>query len=300
MNEQFDNGHYLEYTSAANPRMPAILPHVMLPDFSFTKTAISSVDLSKELVTDYRATTPNCLASFITILANESTNCTANATSHLFVVIAGSGTAKFADGEISWKERDVFAIPGGAKDILLTASANSVLYWVNDEPILNYLGVSPHRQIFAATLFPAEKIIAFANQFNQDEKAQMRNRNGVLLGNEACPLTKTVTPSLWALFNVIEPHSTQLPHRHNSVALDLSLSAKAGVYTLMGPELDEDGKIKNAQRFDWGNGVGFITPPGWWHAHINESDEQAIVLPVQDAGLQTYMRTLFIQFSSKR
>jgi len=300
MNKNFDNGNYLEYTSAANPKMPAITPRIMCPDFSFTKTGIVSVDLSKELLTDYRATTPNCLASFVTLLANENIKCSANATSHLFVVISGSGVVKFNDGEISWKEKDVFVIPGNLQDISLHATANSVLYWVNDEPILSYLGVVPQRQIFAPTFFPAGKIAGFAEQFNKEEKAQIRNRNGVLLGNDACPLTKTITPSLWALFNVIEPHSTQLPHRHNSVALDLSLSAKPGVYTLMGPELDADGKIRNPQRFDWGNGVGFITPPGWWHAHINESDESAIVLPVQDAGLQTYMRTLFIQFSSKR
>ena len=36
-------------------------------------------------------------------------------------------------------------------------------------------------------------------------------------------------------------HTVQPPHRHNSVALDLCVSAKPGVYTLMGPELDEDG-----------------------------------------------------------
>jgi hypothetical protein len=30
---------------------------------------------------------------------------------------------------------------------------------------------------------------------------------------------------------------------------------------------------------------------------VNEGDEDAIVLPVQDAGLQTYMQTLDIQFA---
>ncbi len=43
--------------------------------------------------------------------------------------------------------------------------------------------------------------------------------------------------------------------------------------------------------------AAFVTPPGWWHSHQNESDEDAIVLPVQDAGLQTYMQTLDIQFA---
>jgi gentisate 1,2-dioxygenase len=40
-----------------------------------------------------------------------------------------------------------------------------------------------------------------------------------------------------------------------------------------------------------------VTPPGWWHSHHNESDEDAIVLPVQDAGLHTYLQTLDIQFA---
>jgi gentisate 1,2-dioxygenase len=44
-------------------------------------------------------------------------------------------------------------------------------------------------------------------------------------------------------------------------------------------------------------GGAFVRPPGWWHSHHNESDEDAIVLPVLDAGLHTYMQTLDIQFA---
>ena len=40
----------------------------------------------------------------------------------------------------------------------------------------------------------------------------------------------------------------------------------------------------------------FVTPPGQWHAHFNESGHPAHLLPVQDAGLQTYMRSLDIHF----
>ena len=32
----------------------------------------------------------------------------------------------------------------------------------------------------------------------------------------------------------------------------------------------------------------FVTPPGWWHSHHNESDDVAWVLPMQDAGLYTH------------
>lgn len=42
---------------------------------------------------------------------------------------------------------------------------------------------------------------------------------------------------------------------HNSVALDLCVSAAPkGVYTLMGPELGEDGWVKDPIRLDWATG----------------------------------------------
>jgi hypothetical protein len=60
----------------------------------------------------------------------------------------------------------------------------------------------------------------------------------------------------------------------------------------MGPELDLTGKIIDPIRCDWRAGCMFVTPPGWWHSHHNESEEEAWVLPMQDAGLYTYQRTL--------
>lgn len=46
----------------------------------------------------------------------------------------------------------------------------------------------------------------------------------------------------------------------------------------------------------WASGAAFITPPGMWHSHHNESDADAYVIPIQDAGLQTYLRSLDIRF----
>lgn len=74
-------------------------------------------------------------------------------------------------------------------------------------------------------------------------------------------------------------------------------AAPQGTYTLMGPELDEKGWVKNPIRLDWASGACFVTPPGWWHSHHNDSEEDAWVLPLQDAGLHTHMRTLNIEFS---
>ncbi|WP_272929535.1 hypothetical protein [Pluralibacter gergoviae] len=43
--------------------------------------------------------------------------------------------------------------------------------------------------------------------------------------------------------------------------------------------------------------MSFVTPPGYWHAHINESGQAATLIPIQDAGLQTWLRALDIRFT---
>ena len=126
------------------------------------------------------------------------------------------------------------------------------------------------------------------------------NRMGILLGNKITEdSTKTLTHTLWSLLNVLPAGDAQRPHRHNSVALDLCVSAEPnGVYTLMGRELDEEGWVKDPVRCDWKTGAVFTTPPGWWHSHHNETGVPAWVLPMQDAGLYTHQRTLDIRFST--
>ena len=65
----------------------------------------------------------------------------------------------------------------------------------------------------------------------------------------------------------------------------------------MGKSLNKDGTIKDPERFDWQPHSVFVTPPGLWHSHHNESGLPAHILPIQDAGLHTYLRTLNILFS---
>eukprot|EP01042_Synura_sphagnicola_P034948 gene34948-44795_t len=95
--------------------------------------------------------------------------------------------------------------------------------------------------------------------------AEHKNRLGILLGNKITEdNTLTLTHTLWSLLNMLPPHDAQRPHRHNSVAIDLCVSAaKEGVYTLMGPELDENGWVKNPIKAPWQSGSVFVTPPGW-------------------------------------
>jgi len=96
-----------------------------------------------------------------------------------------------------------------------------------------------------------------------DENAKHKNRLGILLGNKITETnTLTLTHTLWSLLNLLPAHNVQRPHRHNSVALDLAVKAPAeGAYTLMGPELDEEGWVKNPIRVDWATNGVFVTPP---------------------------------------
>jgi gentisate 1,2-dioxygenase len=79
--------------------------------------------------------------------------------------------------------------------------------------------------------------------------------------------------------------------------VDLCVGAQEGCYTLLGQRLDGRGDIIDPIRVDWVAGGAFTTPPGMWHSHHNESGANAWVIPIQDAGLQTYLRSLDIRFA---
>lgn len=299
---------------------------------------IIPLDLSAPLNIAHAATSPNLLASFITINAAESVTSSARATSQAFFVMRGSGTSTSdAHGAISWGQGDLFVLPR-AGTLTHTAAADcatgsAALYTINDEPLLRYLGVDPSEDRFSAALYTRDVLLSKVEEVRHEPGAEHRNRMGILLSNEACPETKTLTPILWALLNVLPAHTKQPPHRHQSVAIDLCVSvapeAAGKVYTIMGKELGEDGWVKPPfQKCVWASGAVFTTPPGWWHSHHNTSDHDAWVLPTQwvfdiqsapprrpfapqltpsplsyapraprDAGLYTHQRTLDIQFS---
>ncbi len=289
-----------EYTSAANPSLPKI-PVMVHPSSLHESgpTRVIPFDLHEHMSIPYAATSPNLMASFVRINPMDTIKTNATATSQAFYVIRGSGISRGGDDEIQWSEGDLFVLPS-VSEITHNADTDSALYWVTDEPLLNYLGVTPNCKKFSTTLFKKERMLAEVERIKHQPGAEHRNRMGILLGNKITEdNTKTLTHTLWSLLNMLPAGDAQRPHRHNSVALDLCVSAAAGgVYTLMGPELDDEGWVKDPIRCDWIQGTVFVTPPGWWHSHHNETNEPAWVLPMQDAGLYTYQRTLDIQFST--
>lgn len=288
-----------EYSMASDPISSGAMPRVPLAEFDSELYArgpsrIIPLDLSAALRCPAPASGPSLAASFIRIEAGTSLQTHVNATSELFYVIQGSGVSEVGGQEIAWSEGEFFTLPGSAAQH--RSNQTAVLYWVNDAPLLEYLGVERKRARFSPTLYTRSALTHALEQAAADPKAATRSRVSLILGNPNFEQTMTITHVLWAMYGLIEPNTRQLPHRHQSVALDLIIEAQPGCYTLVGTELNADGTIRNPTRVDWKSGSAFVTPPGYWHEHRNESSKRAYLTPIQDAGLHTYMRTLDITF----
>jgi gentisate 1,2-dioxygenase len=265
-------------------------------------SAVIPLDLSRELGISGPATSPALAAHFLRIEAGEGVKAAAPATSSLFFVLSGKGRcergaeATSPAVSLAWQTGDLFVLPAGAAP-LLEADTTSVLYWVNDAPLLQYLGVLPSQPRFEATHYPGEWLLAELKALAADPSSAKSNRLSLLLANRDLPSTRTVTHVLWAMFGMVPAGANQAAHRHQSVALDLIVDCDPGCYTLVGTELNPDGTIRDPRRIDWEAGGAFITPPGHWHAHGNESGRTALLLPIQDAGLHTQLRSLDIRFT---
>lgn len=300
-----DDARYFEYSRAANPIGSGHTPRVPIARFSpdlylDEATGVVPLDLSSELgITTGEATSPALLANFVRIRANEQIDTSPNATSQLYYVIYGSGMAAVNGALVQWEKGDFLTLPAGSRAVFY-ADSSAALYWVHDAPLLRYLGVQASEPRFRPTKFHRADAVAKLEDIASRPGANEKSRVSVLLANAEEEQTLTITHVLWAMFGVLPPSQEQLPHRHQSVALDLILDAAPGCYTLLGSRLDEHNQIVDPVRVDWEAGGAFVTPPGMWHAHFNESGSPAHLIPIQDAGLQTYLRSLDIKFTNRR
>lgn len=299
------DARYFEYSKAADPigaghtsRVPAARFSPLL--YADGPTRIIPLDLSRDLgISSGAATSPGLLANFVRIRAGERIGTDPNATSELYYVLRGHGFSAVNGRLIDWAAGDFVTLPAGSRSIHY-AQADAALYWVHDEPLLRHLGAQATEPRFRPTKFPRARAVEELRRIAARPGANGKSRVSVLLANAEEEQTLTITHVLWAMFGVLPAGQEQRPHRHQSVALDLILDCPPGCYSLLGDRLDERGEIVDPVRVDWEPGGAFVTPPGKWHAHVNESDRDAHLIPVQDAGLQTYLRALDIRFSDRR
>lgn len=283
---------YYEFSSAVAPKLPPI-PCNTFPAklHQQGRTRIIPLDLSEQLQCTTPAITPNLSAYFLRICTGKNLTTNSCASAQVFYIIRGAGQTETEYGMITWSAGDIFTLPA-CGEALHTASADTAIYWVSDEALLNYLGVKPNQPRFKPTLYTRDRLMAELERVAQEPGARKRNRIGILLGNTKTHITRSITHTLWALLVYIPAGAVQKPHCHNSVAIDLVIDAQPGVYTLVGKALDDNGEIAEGKRVYWQPGSVFVTPPGLWHSHHNESGQDALILPVQDAGFHSYMRTL--------
>ena len=271
------SARYHDYRYASNPLAEGSAGEVPLTRFDAELhqrggSRVLPLDNSAVLGSAGPATSPGLCASFVRVRAGEAVLTDANATSHLFFVMRGSGTSSPAEGAdpapIPWKAGDLFTLPARSR-MLHAASEDAALYWVNDEPLLRYLGAEATQRQFTPTLYAREAILEALDGVLRDPSSATANRLSVLLGNRLFPHTMTVTHVIWAMFGLLPVGALQAPHRHQSVALDLVVDARPGCYTMVGQTLDRDGSIKDGIRVDWKPHSAFVTPPGLWHSHHN-------------------------------
>jgi gentisate 1,2-dioxygenase len=315
------HGEIHEYVSNANPAMAEIPIRVFGPELhSSGPSKVTPLDMKEALEVEYPATVPNLLANFVRITVNDTaeTSVDYGATSQAFYVMRGSGTTTSREAAVHWAAGDLFTLPhlGDLPPVCSgkqcvqhfcedePSTGGCALYWVHDEPLLRYLGVVPGpTKRFEPAFYAAADMKASVDAIPGVDPVtgEVKNRRGILLGNLATPQTKTLTPTMWSLLNVLAPHSNQAPHKHNSVALDLAVvgGVDGKVHTKIGRDLDAKGDIVDPVIAEWATGGVFVTPPGWWHSHHNAGDDEAWVLPIQDAGLYTHQRTLDIRFQSE-
>ena len=263
---------------------------------------IHIIDFSEVFNVSYKSTTPNLLASFIKLTKHDNIELNNieynefNATSNLFYIIKGKASIHIDDeSENVVNSGDILITPCFCSLKIINVEEEELeIYYINDSPLVNYLGSKVEKKIFKTAVYTNTFLLEKLNDLSNKDN----NRKGILLSNkdtEALGIN-TITPVLWALYNELPCKTTQKPHKHNSVALDLCIKCidSKNIYTLIGEKLDENGNIINPTKVHWKEGSMFITPPGLWHSHNNDGDTYAYILPVQDAGLFLYQRILGI------
>ena len=138
-----------EYVKAANPSLTNIpvKTHRSI-DYKKYTTSIIPFDLSSDLRTKYKATSPNLLASFIKVDENDEIELKYdNISSQLLYIIEGYGKCNiYNKGILNYYQGDMLVLSN--TKVTFRAAIDTMIYWINDEPLMKYLNVKPIDQNF--------------------------------------------------------------------------------------------------------------------------------------------------------
>jgi gentisate 1,2-dioxygenase len=284
---------YFDSSNAFALKYPPVPCHQFLKERArafdrATGTAVIPLDLSEQLGTDFPATTPLILTSYLRIRAGDRLATRLKASGELYYVIAGAGESQNGADRIAWGAGDVFCLPGGRETTHLAGEADCVLWLITNEPELAFEHLeppAPGNAVTGAVHYPAAEIAHQLERVGEKLKGQKIAGLALVFSSADLARSRNILPSLTLAVNQLPPGDFQRAHRHNSAAVTLSIKGK-DCHSLIG-----------GRRVDWQEHAVMVTPPGDVHSHHNDGDEQMVCLIVQDGGLYYHCRTMGFEFA---
>lgn len=114
------------------------------------------------------------------------------------------------------------------------------------------------------------------------------DRRFIILVHEDTEEMMGTAPGALIGMTILNPGEGLKPHRHSSFAIYHVLQGK-GFDVVQAEDDPEPTKI------EWAKGDTFLCPAWTYHQHVNDGDEQAIILTVQDFPLLASMRNLIFE-----
>ena len=279
--------------NAFNIKKPPVPKHQFLAerDRAFapdTPTGLIDLDLSAAMGLDTPATTPLILTRYVRIRAGETLSTKLVASGELYYVCAGTGHTQNGGERIDWAEGDVFSLPGGHESVHASGDADSILWLITNEPELAFERFQPPKAdeaLVQAVHYPAAEIAQqFDRVYAELEHVVPRPGYALIFSSDKLADVRNITPTLTLAMNSLPPGEAQTPHRHNSVAVTLSVQGK-GCYSVI-----------DGQRIDWAENAVMVTPPAEMHSHHNDGSNRMLCLIVQDGGLYYHCHTMGFSF----
>jgi gentisate 1,2-dioxygenase len=255
-----------------------------------TGSALIPLDLSDRLGLEFPATTPLILTCYARIRAGERLTTRFKASGELYYVLRGRGRTVNGEDTIAWAAGDVFCLPGGGESVHLADGDDGVLWVITNEPELAFEHLeppAPGHHVTRAVHYPADEIRAQLQRVAEKLEGQKIAGLALVFSSVDQAHHRNVLPTLTLAVNQLPPGEVQLPHRHNSAAVTLSIQGE-GCYSMIG-----------GRRIDWQRDAVMVTPPGDVHSHHNDGPQWMSCLIVQDGGLHYHCRTMDFRFADQ-
>jgi gentisate 1,2-dioxygenase len=239
------------------------------------------LDGSDTLDTAYPATTPTLLCRYLRVRAGERFSVTYVASGEVSFVMSGRGESTNGADSLSWRQGDVFCLPGGV-ETTYRADADTLLFNVTDEPLLAFAGArAPEegRSSVEAVVWRSKEIERHLEAVYQRAITNNTTGSSVQFSTRRTEPNYTTIPFINVAMNTLAAGCDQRPHRHNGVAVTLAIQGE-GIHSLI-----------EGERIEWVTGVAQVTPATALHSHHNRGEKRMRSLVIQDEGLHVYTRT---------